>query len=679
MPAFACALACASCSSGDDAAPLAAAAPDTRPQVRFGTTADDSPWPSDAFLDASGHLAPPPLGLHGDGETLAALSATLAESDGASSHTSIFFATTGDAPEGPIDGHAYVVDIDAADAAPLALPLIYRPLTRELVAIAGPSVLFTQGHRYACLLDTPTFRRSPALDEALRGEGSAATLVAPVAAAAARASLALDAVAGASVFTVGRPTRVLHAIRAQLAALPAPVAQVDHVFVGAALDDFLGSPTTTRSGLGDPAGLVHEAIAAVVLGSFEAPGLATGDGVHLGRFEVDAAGVATVRGSLRIPFLLAVPRRATLASTPVLLFHHGLNASRVQVAAVANDYARAGYATLGLDAIWHGDRRPGAKDVEHNFTGAAGADGLADEDTLGALTKFFDFTGDAASGVVPLDGRVVRDNLRQGALDVCALVRLVREGDVSAIAQADPSLGALSFASGPLVYTGESFGSVIGALATAIEPGIAASVLAVGGAGIFQPLFADSPTFGVPTAGLLRAGFDADLDVSDPARLPGEAQRSLALMQAAVEPGDPLAYAPEIAANGQSLLLLMDYSDETIPNQSGELLARAAGATALDLPGRTHALRYVDLPSHASPLEPAAAGAPVVAVVQVDPATHIMFTRFADARHFAPGFPPTVLLTTPEPVDEPIEWLHAMTTAFADSVRAGAPRVADVP
>ena len=38
----------------------------------------------------------------------------------------------------------------------------------------------------------------------------------------------------------------------------------------------------------------------------------------------------------------------------------------------ANDYARAGYATIGVDAIWHGDRAPKRKDEVHNFSGAPG-------------------------------------------------------------------------------------------------------------------------------------------------------------------------------------------------------------------------------------------------------------------------------------------------------------------
>lgn len=665
--------ACSSSSGGDDG----------RPIVLMGQTYADAPWPSDQFLDpATGHLRSVDLGLEGKPDAVAALAASLTDLDGAPMHSSIFFPTRGGTrAEGPVtDGHAWIVDLGAKKALSPEMPLFYRASTHELVAMTSSDLVLVPGSRYACVVKAPGFARSHELEDALAGRGPNAALGAAMGDATAAAGVAAGDVAAATVFTVGHPTTGLHTVRAQLDALPPPKARVVRVMATAeALDDFFGKPTTTRSGLGDPAGIVHDALAAVVLGEFDAPGFATGDAAHLGKFEIDpATGQAKVKGSLVVPFMLALPKRTSLAGTPVMIFQHGLNASRMQVGAVANDYAKAGYATIGIDAIYHGARTPGSRDQNHNYTGTPGPDGLADDDPVAASLTFFDFGGDSAAGIIPLEARVVRDNLRQAALDIASLVRLLKGGDMSAVAAADPSLAALTLDADPLVYSGESFGSVTGSIAAAIEPGIAAATLAVPGAGIFVPLFADSPTFGVGTSAFVRNAFDPDLDVSDPTVLPAEAQRSLAILEEAIEPGDPVAYAAEIGAAGKSLLMLQAFSDETIPNQSGELIAKAAGATAVSVPGRTKELRYVTLPSAPAPLK-ASAPAPVVAVLDVDPATHIMYTRFGDARNFVPGFPPAAKEPAPVPVDEPIEWLHQTATAFADSVRARAPEVAPPP
>src|SRR5262249_45426192 len=147
-------------------------------------------------------------------------------------------------------------------------------------------------------------------------------------------------------------------------------------------------------------------------------------------------------GTANIPFMLTLPRHADLAHTPVLIFQHGLTASRAQVGGVANDYARAGYATIGIDELWHGARFPGHEDEKHNYTGAPGGDGLADDSALGPLGLFFDFAG--GPGLHALDARVVDDNFCQAALDVSSLTRLLRQGDMSAIATSHPSLASLT-------------------------------------------------------------------------------------------------------------------------------------------------------------------------------------------------------------------------------------------
>src|SRR5205085_10088773 len=103
--------------------------------------------------------------------------------------------------------------------------------------------------------------------------------------------------------------------------------------------------------------------------------------------------------------------------------------------------------------------------------------------------SLFDFGGDESQGIGPFDGRYVRDNWRQAIVDLVVFGRFLRFGDHSAIAAAltaaDPTLDGLAFDTEHVVYTSESFGSVIGASGVAMSDDFAGAVLSVGGGGIF--------------------------------------------------------------------------------------------------------------------------------------------------------------------------------------------------
>jgi hypothetical protein len=660
---------------------------DARAVAQMGEAIDASPWPFDGHREGD-HLRVTGLSkFDGQEEKLRDLEAALSELDGTPVKTSIFFPTSGGAlADGAMAGTAHVIDLSDAEAdAPAEFKLFHRKSTAEVVALSPIGHSFREGHRYGCWIDDKVVRPSSEMSDALHGRGARAAIYAPLV-----TKLGADAahVGAATVFTVGHPTRVLDAMRDVADGTALPRARVDKVITGdAALDDFFGKPATTRSGLGDPTGITHDQVFAVVLGTFESPYFldnALHDREHLGRIALDAAGKPIVQGVSTVPFMLTLPRAPAggdLGKTPVMIFQHGLNAGRWQVTTVANDYARAGYASIGIDALWHGERRPGHKDDVHNFSGAAGADGIADNDDLGASLIFFDFNGDAAVSTNALDGRCVRDNFRQAVLDVTELTRLLKEGDLSAVAAADPALASLTLDASHLVYTSESFGSILGAMSLATDARLDAGVLSVGGAGIFLPTFANSPFFARIAFLFLKSGFDHDLDVSDPVNLPAEAQRSLSLLQAALEPGDPVAFAPKIArfpdvARGRKskpLLLLQANGDELIPNQSGELLASISGATAVTIEGHTKPLRYVTLPVAAAPF--GGSGAPTIAILNVDPATHTMFTGYKAQREYEPDFPPPKKLPTPVDVDNPIEWLHGLAVGVAKGVRSDPPSV----
>jgi hypothetical protein len=652
----------AGCSSSADGPPEVT----TAEALLGGATMSDTPWPSDVFL-RDGHIQVSDVRIEGGQPgPLASLAAALSELDGASTYTSVFFPASGDVPDGAMEGTARWIDLDVPNLE-TAGKLFFRKDTHEVVALAPQGVVHEEGHHIACVVDAPALRMSAPMRDALAGQGAFASIYAPLA-----ARLAGRSVSAATVFTIGHHTRLTERMRDVAAARPLAAAKVTRVLTGAAIDELLGHPTTTRPGLGDPAGILHDQLGAVVLGTFDAPSFLSASPPQLGRVEVDGAGAPVVKGTEAIPFMLTLPKKpaAGWGQVPVLIFQHGLNAGRSQVATVANDYARAGYATIGIDALWHANRGKVVKDVTHNFGGAPGADGLADADDFGASVSMFGFDGDPARGIGPLDGRYVRDNFRQAFVDVAELVRFLQKGDLAPIAASDPLLAGLVLDASQVVYTSESFGSIVGAGGLAIATGLRGAVLSVGGGGVFLSTLPSSPLFTGLVVPLLRTTFDPALDVSDPAVLPGEAQRSLSLLQAGFAPGDPLSYAPKLAAQGKSMLLLEARSDELIPNQANELFASAAQATSVSLPSRSEPPRFATLPVAAAPYERPQG---TIAVVQLSPALHVMFTAFTGERRYQPDFPPIVALAAPESVDNPIELAHDLALGFASSLRSGGP------
>lgn len=618
-----------------------------------GTSMADTPWPSDVFLK-NGRLEVGAIPLEGKKGPIDAIAATFAETDGAPIYGSVFFPLEGEVRDGSFEGRARWVDLDAGNRE-FETKLWSRALTSELVALPPKDQILAAGHRYAVVIESPELGPSPPMRAEIEKLGALATNASAV-----------------TVFTVGHPTALVDRMREVVTALPAPAAKVTKVLRGVDLEALTGKPATTRPGFGDGAGIVHDQIDTIVLGTFDAPSFLTDAPPRLGRIEVDDNGAPKVKGTEAIPYLLTLPKKpaAGWGTVPVLVFQHGLNANRLQVLTCADDYARAGFATIGIDALWHGERAANPKDLVNNITRSAPPDGLADPDDFGASISLFDFDGDDARGIAPFDSRYVRDNWRQAIVDIVMFGRFLGHGDHAAIAAADPELAGLAFDRDHVVYTSESFGSVIGASGIAMSDDFAGAVLSVGGGGIFLPIFPSSPTFTGVLTPFIKTSFDPYLDTSDPAVLPGEAQRVLSLLGAMILPGDPLAFAPIALERRRNVLLLEARSDELIPNQGTELMMKAMGATFVALPASSEPPRFVTLPTANAPYR-APSGQPTIALVQISPALHTMFTSFQGERRYQPEFPPFVSLPAPELVSNPIERVHDIAIDFAKSLQSG--------
>jgi dienelactone hydrolase len=475
----------------------------------------------------------------------------------------------------------------------------------------------------------------------------------------------------ATAFTTQTLTAWSQRAATDLAAMP-PKATVELTFTTPTeLDDIFGGPaTTTKPGNPGSGGVLHTNIVAVVTGHFDSPHYLSPTIGKLGVFD-DAM---TIKAIDHIPYILIVPIRSNYAATPIVIFQHGINSDRSSALSVANSYAARGYATLGIDELWHGSRLPGNVDEKFNLSGQPGHDGIGDPTPSGAVQYFFDFAGDSTTGVLPVDPHYIRDNFRQAEIDLMQEVRLARGGDLSAVSAALPALTNLSFDGSKLVYTGESFGSIMGAAVLAVDPLLEAAVLDVGGGGILSDLAPNAPDFATLLQPFIAGAFDTIVDVNHPDTEPTAAQMSLQLVQSVIDPGDGVALAAS-ADPGKSVLFLFAYLDETVPNQSNQALARAFGASEVPLTAGSHPLEQVKLPVAPAPYT----AAPLRAVVQLDPASHGMFTGQHGTHRTMPPFPPFTKYAMPIDITTPIVQAHALAVGFIDGFRNGAPIVNDVP
>ncbi len=108
--------------------------------------------------------------------------------------------------------------------------------------------------------------------------------------------------------------------------------------------DATGQPSATPVGLPasavlEPEGIPYDALGMIYSGFYRSPDLSG----------AEAQGVT-------VPFILAVP--ASGLPCPVVVFQHGLNRDKSDAMALANALAKAGVATLAIDAPYHGDRTP---------------------------------------------------------------------------------------------------------------------------------------------------------------------------------------------------------------------------------------------------------------------------------------------------------------------------------
>ena len=156
---------------------------------------------------------------------------------------------------------------------------------------------------------------------------------------------------------------------------------------------------------------------------------------------------------------------------PVLLTGHGIGDSRLGMPTVIAISNQAGYAVVAINAVGHGYGPESAI----RFIAADGAvtevpapGRGVDLDGGGAIDAF-----EGCIALAPGAPIIVRDCVRQTAIDYMQLVHAIREGlDVDGDGRRDLDPGVIH-------YLGQSLGSMYGTLLTAVEPEVSAAVLNV--------------------------------------------------------------------------------------------------------------------------------------------------------------------------------------------------------
>lgn len=293
----------------------------------------------------------------------------------------------------------------------------------------------------------------------------------------------------ATVFTTGRPTQQMHALREAVYSTPAPK-PLDLTYLRA-----------------------HDGMTHLFTGRFDSPNFQQGEPPYFdggGDIKLNADGKPQVVRSEQLRFSLSVPAAEMPPSGwPVILYAHGTGGDYLTMVREGLD-TRAAFielpdgkvtrmAMLGIDQVLHGPRDPSRSDPE---------------------ISFFNMQNLQAA----------RDNVKQGAVDDFQLTRLVEN---FAVERAPETGRPIRFDPTRIYFMGHSQGGLTGPLFVAAEPKIKAAVLSGAGSVLILSLLNKrAPTdIAALVEGLLM----------EPAT---EDHPLLNLLQAYFESADPNNYGP---------------------------------------------------------------------------------------------------------------------------------------
>jgi hypothetical protein len=408
--------------------------------------------------------------------------------------------------------------------------------------------------------------------------------------------------------------------------------------------------------------MAHDAIGAIFTGTFEAPEYRDAHGaISLG---ADGTPVA-VNAHQRIPVTFALPRGpAPATGFPVMIWGHGLGGQRRDMLALANELCRAGIAVVAIDVVTFGQRAYPMDTMSLQTGPYHGPDGLGDMPAY-LPTEFF---GNLSNLVA------MRDNLRQAALDLVQLRRLVGNPALDLSYAADEYGGrAPTLDTTQVGYGGDSLSGLLGTIFAGIESGVNPFLLNVPGGGIFTNVATDAPTLGQFVNIVPGGVFGAPMGVID------RFNPTLLLLQIGLDRADPASFAADVTApadgsRGHDVWVVESLWDEIMSNRSTELLARE-----MALPQITPPSIAVDgLTTIAAPVAANLAGGATGAFFQTVPSTHgANISGRYGVRTYEPPFPRTDASTRyPQlahayRIREPVVGYQRQIAAFMVSTFAG--------
>jgi len=488
--------------------------------------------------------------------------------------------------------------------------------TPVLVVRPARGIVLPENHRIAVLLTSAVVSKQgsalsataqfSAIRDGARDDASSKLYGEAIDAAATAGSFDKKRVVSAAVYTTGKVTEELRSAREIAGKTPvpvlrwgkddvAPVAPARFTNVSplpaewtASLDDLFGTPAKLASGEDDPnwdssnPGIAHDAIGSMGVAAFDAPNflldLEAGynDPAH-GTFFHGADGkvaINTAKATNKIWVTFVLPKSTMpAAGYPAIVFQHGMGGQRGDALAIANTFARKGWAVVSIEPIQQGTRGSDAaargdkkSDFARSTSRYAGPDGFVDKTSDGANYGPIDLFG----GMFRL--AALRDQFRQSAIDHTTLLRLL---------QSSPSLDGLAQGgSTPKIdgtktaYIGVSLGGILGSLTAGIEPGHKAYVLNVPGGGLLVELASNSPNI----YSLLNASASLNFGFRSTQTPPHHPLVNM--MQHVIDGGDPISVAGTVMADakkGTNVLMFEVLADELVSNESTEALARAMG------------------------------------------------------------------------------------------------------
>lgn len=318
---------------------------------------------------------------------------------------------------------------------------------------------------------------------------------------------------------------------------------------------------------------------------------------------------------------------------PMMIFRHGLGRGRADMLLIADTYAAAGMVTVAIDAAMHGDRSfctsgttgaasgcvggadcttglpPGAQGDVHP-PGTCGAAGFVKNPVTPGATGNTDGIP-AVSGSLPylLSANFfrTRDTFRQDMIDESQLVNAIAfvpsaghlpptSGNTVAdhiVTHAAETTGmGMIIDPATIYYSGQSLGSIQGAMNVASNPRISKAAFNVGG-GTQVDVFTTSPAF-APAVNQLLAGLGIT---------PGTAAylQFLVVAKTILDPADPINYVGHLTANTlpnllpplggnpngtvpqapKKILSQMAQCDQVVPNPFGFVYSANAGVSPL--------------------------------------------------------------------------------------------------